>query len=27
VQMDGEYIGDRERITLESVPNALSLLY
>ena len=27
VQMDGEYIGDRSRILLESVPNALSLLY
>jgi diacylglycerol kinase family enzyme len=27
VQMDGEYIGDRTRILLESVPNALSLLY
>jgi diacylglycerol kinase family enzyme len=27
VQMDGEYIGDRIRILLESIPNALSLLY
>jgi diacylglycerol kinase family enzyme len=27
VQMDGEYIGDRDRVVLESVPNALSLLY
>jgi diacylglycerol kinase family enzyme len=27
VQMDGEYLGDRERLTLESVPDALSLLY
>jgi diacylglycerol kinase family enzyme len=27
VQMDGEYIGDREGLLLESVPNALSLLY
>jgi diacylglycerol kinase family enzyme len=27
VQMDGEYIGDREQLLLESVPNALSLLY
>jgi diacylglycerol kinase family enzyme len=27
VQMDGEYIGDRTRILLESVPGALSLLY
>jgi diacylglycerol kinase family enzyme len=27
VQMDGEYIGDRQHIVLESVPDALSLLY
>jgi diacylglycerol kinase family enzyme len=27
VQMDGEYIGDRDRLRLECVPDALSLLY
>ena len=27
VQMDGEYIGDHKRVLLESVPDALSLLY
>jgi diacylglycerol kinase family enzyme len=27
VQMDGEYVGDREQLRLESVPDALSLLY
>ena len=27
VQMDGEYLGDRDRLMLESVPDALSLLY
>ncbi|MGH2676209.1 MAG: diacylglycerol/lipid kinase family protein, partial [Actinomycetota bacterium] len=27
VQMDGEYLGDRDRLILESVPDALSLLY
>jgi diacylglycerol kinase family enzyme len=27
VQMDGEYIGDHQRVLLESVPDALSLLY
>ena len=27
VQMDGEYLGDRDRLLLESVPDALSLLY
>lgn len=27
VQTDGEYIGDRERVSFESIPNALSLLY
>lgn len=27
VQMDGEYVGDRQHLVLESVPNALSLLY
>lgn len=27
VQTDGEYIGDRDRISFESIPNALSLLY
>ncbi len=27
MQMDGEYLGDRQRIALESVPDALSLLY
>jgi diacylglycerol kinase family enzyme len=27
VQMDGEYIGDHERVLFESVPDALSLLY
>jgi YegS/Rv2252/BmrU family lipid kinase len=27
VEMDGEYIGDRDRLLLESVPDALSLLY
>jgi YegS/Rv2252/BmrU family lipid kinase len=27
VEMDGEYIGDRDRLLLESIPDALSLLY
>jgi diacylglycerol kinase family enzyme len=27
VQMDGEYLGDRDRVLLEAVPDALSLLY
>lgn len=27
VQADGEYVGERERLTLEAVPNCLSLLY
>jgi diacylglycerol kinase family enzyme len=27
VEMDGEYLGDRDRLLLESVPDALSLLY
>lgn len=27
VQADGEYVGDRERLTLEAVPDCLSLLY
>ena len=27
VQMDGEYLGDRDRVLLELVPDALSLLY
>jgi diacylglycerol kinase family enzyme len=27
VQMDGEYIGDHQQVLLESVPDALSLLY
>jgi diacylglycerol kinase family enzyme len=27
VQMDGEYLGDRDHVLLESVPDALSLLY
>jgi diacylglycerol kinase family enzyme len=27
VQMDGEYLGDRERLSLEAVPDALSLVY
>jgi diacylglycerol kinase family enzyme len=27
VEMDGEYLGDRTRLLLESVPNALSLIY
>jgi diacylglycerol kinase family enzyme len=27
VQMDGEYLGDRERLALEAVPDALSLVY
>ena len=27
VQMDGEYIGDHQRVLFESVPDALSLLY
>jgi diacylglycerol kinase family enzyme len=27
VQMDGEYLGDREHLELESVPDALSLVY
>jgi diacylglycerol kinase family enzyme len=27
VQMDGEYLGDRTHILIESVPDALSLLY
>ena len=27
VEMDGEYLGDRDRLALESVPDALSLLY
>jgi diacylglycerol kinase family enzyme len=27
VQMDGEYLGDRERLDLEAVPDALALLY
>jgi YegS/Rv2252/BmrU family lipid kinase len=26
-EMDGEYVGDRDRLLLESVPDALSLLY
>jgi diacylglycerol kinase family enzyme len=27
VEMDGEYLGDRDRLLLESVPDSLSLLY
>jgi YegS/Rv2252/BmrU family lipid kinase len=27
VEMDGEYVGDRDRLLLESIPDALSLLY